>query len=91
MRGTLSGEHGIGVLKAPFLPLEQSADLIDVQRKIKATLQPAACSTLARSFRRPVIASVEPRSNQRAGHCSVGDRGERGRTAQNHAACWVAS
>ena len=38
--GTLSGEHGIGVLKAPYLPLEQSKALIDVQREIKATLDP---------------------------------------------------
>ena len=40
MRGTLSGEHGIGVLKAPYLPLEQSDELIGVQRRIKATLDP---------------------------------------------------
>ncbi|MFO0660015.1 MAG: FAD-linked oxidase C-terminal domain-containing protein [Polyangiaceae bacterium] len=41
MRGTLSGEHGIGVLKAPYLPLEQSADLIALQKQIKATLDPS--------------------------------------------------
>jgi glycolate oxidase len=40
MRGTLSGEHGIGVLKAPYLGLEQSERLIDVQRGIKAQLDP---------------------------------------------------
>jgi glycolate oxidase len=39
-RGTLSGEHGIGVLKAPYLHLEQSAELIETQRRIKATLDP---------------------------------------------------
>ncbi|MBX3271440.1 MAG: FAD-binding protein [Sandaracinaceae bacterium] len=38
--GTLSGEHGIGALKAPYLPLEQSDALIDVQRALKATLDP---------------------------------------------------
>lgn len=38
--GTLSGEHGIGALKAPYLGLEQSPDLICVQRGIKAQLDP---------------------------------------------------
>lgn len=38
--GTLSGEHGIGVLKAPYLPLEQPAPLIELQRRIKAQLDP---------------------------------------------------
>lgn len=40
MRGTLSGEHGIGVLKAPYLPLEQSPELIDLQRRIKDVFDP---------------------------------------------------
>lgn len=38
--GTLSGEHGIGVLKAKYLPLEQSADLIALQERVKATFDP---------------------------------------------------
>lgn len=40
MRGTISGEHGIGVLKIPFLPWEQSAELIAVQKGIKDQLDP---------------------------------------------------
>ncbi len=40
MGGTLSGEHGIGVLKAPYLHLEQSPELIAWQRKIKDTFDP---------------------------------------------------
>lgn len=40
MGGTLSGEHGIGVLKAPYLPLEQSPELISLQERIKATFDP---------------------------------------------------
>ena len=40
MRGTLSGEHGIGVLKAPYLPLEQSAGLIALQERIKDVFDP---------------------------------------------------
>jgi glycolate oxidase len=38
--GTLSGEHGLGVLKAPYLPLEQAPPLIAAQRALKATLDP---------------------------------------------------
>lgn len=38
--GTLSGEHGIGVLKAPYLPLEQSPELIALQKRIKAAFDP---------------------------------------------------
>ncbi len=38
--GTLSGEHGIGVLKAPFLPLEQSPALIALQKRIKSAFDP---------------------------------------------------
>jgi glycolate oxidase len=38
--GTLSGEHGIGVTKAAYLPLEQSSDLIDLQRDLKRVFDP---------------------------------------------------
>jgi glycolate oxidase len=38
--GTLSGEHGIGVLKAPYLPLEQPEALIQLQRDLKAVFDP---------------------------------------------------
>ncbi|MBN2194291.1 MAG: FAD-binding protein [Polyangiaceae bacterium] len=38
--GTLTGEHGIGVLKAPYLPLEQASELIGVQRAIKGVFDP---------------------------------------------------
>jgi glycolate oxidase len=38
--GTLTGEHGVGVLKAPYLHLEQSAELIALQQRIKATFDP---------------------------------------------------
>jgi glycolate dehydrogenase FAD-linked subunit len=38
--GTLSGEHGIGTSKAEFLPLEQSAELIELQRGIKRLFDP---------------------------------------------------
>jgi glycolate oxidase len=38
--GTLSGEHGIGVSKAPYLRLEQSDDLIALQCDIKRVFDP---------------------------------------------------
>jgi glycolate oxidase len=40
LRGTLSGEHGIGVLKAPYLSMEQSPALIALQEKIKDVFDP---------------------------------------------------
>ena len=40
MKGTLSGEHGIGTSKAEYLPLEQSAELIAMQRDIKRLFDP---------------------------------------------------
>jgi glycolate oxidase len=40
LRGTLSGEHGIGVLKRPFLPLEQAPGLIELQRRVKDAFDP---------------------------------------------------
>lgn len=40
MGGTLTGEHGLGVLKAPYLPLEQSAELIDLQARIADVFDP---------------------------------------------------
>jgi glycolate oxidase len=38
--GTLSGEHGIGISKQAYLGIEQSAELIDLQRDIKRAFDP---------------------------------------------------
>ncbi len=38
--GTLSGEHGIGLAKAPYLALEQPPALIELQRRLKAAFDP---------------------------------------------------
>jgi glycolate oxidase len=38
--GSLSAEHGIGVLRAPYLPLEQSSRLIALQRELKRVFDP---------------------------------------------------
>lgn len=39
--GTISGEHGIGTLKQPYLPLEQSSAVLDLQRALKAQWDPS--------------------------------------------------
>lgn len=57
MRGTLSGEHGIGTSKAEYLHLEQSAELIAVQRRIKDVFDPRGLLNPGKIF---------PRSGHRA-------------------------
>jgi len=38
--GTMSGEHGVGLSKQPFIPMELSADQIGAMRAIKRALDP---------------------------------------------------
>lgn len=38
--GTLTGEHGIGVTKIEYLPIEQSPELIQLQRDVKNVFDP---------------------------------------------------
>jgi len=40
LNGTLSGEHGIGLTKAPYLGMELSQAAMALQRRIKATFDP---------------------------------------------------
>ncbi|EYF06953.1 FAD-binding oxidoreductase [Chondromyces apiculatus] len=40
MRGTLTGEHGVGTSKADFLGLEQQPELIELQKQIKRVFDP---------------------------------------------------
>jgi D-lactate dehydrogenase (cytochrome) len=40
MGGTISGEHGIGMLKSRYLPLELSSTSIRLQRRMKALFDP---------------------------------------------------
>jgi glycolate oxidase len=39
--GTLSGEHGIGLSKRDYLEYEQGPEVISLQRRLKALLDPA--------------------------------------------------
>jgi glycolate oxidase len=41
LRGTLSGEHGIGLSKMKYMPLEQSAALLGWQKRLKRLWDPA--------------------------------------------------
>jgi glycolate oxidase len=38
--GTLSGEHGIGIAKRRFMTLEQSSELLELQRRLKRSFDP---------------------------------------------------
>ena len=38
--GTLSGEHGVGLLKMKYLPWEQSPVLLRLQRELKHVFDP---------------------------------------------------
>jgi glycolate oxidase len=40
MGGTMSGEHGVGIAKQPFLPLELSPESMRIQRAIKLLFDP---------------------------------------------------
>ncbi len=40
LRGTLSGEHGIGLSKMKYMSIEQSASLIDWQKRLKRLWDP---------------------------------------------------
>ena len=40
LEGSISGEHGIGFAKAPYLPIELSADEIALMKRIKAAFDP---------------------------------------------------
>ena len=40
LQGSLSGEHGIGLTKAPFLGLELSETSLDIQKQLKKLFDP---------------------------------------------------
>jgi glycolate oxidase len=40
LSGTITGEHGVGLAKREFLPLEQSNELISLQKRLKLLLDP---------------------------------------------------
>jgi glycolate oxidase len=40
LEGSVTGEHGIGFAKAPYLPLELSAETIAIMRRVKQAFDP---------------------------------------------------
>ncbi len=48
--GTITGEHGIGFSKRPYLPMEQSQELIDLQRRLKHFFDPSLILNPAKIF-----------------------------------------
>ena len=40
MGGTITGEHGVGRLKAPWLPAQLGEDVMELSRRIKSALDP---------------------------------------------------
>ncbi|WP_328810549.1 FAD-binding oxidoreductase [Rhodococcus sp. NBC_00294] len=48
--GTITGEHGVGELKLPWLEQQVGSTSMDVQRRIKAALDPAAIMNPGRGF-----------------------------------------
>lgn len=50
--GTLSGEHGIGLSKQEYLPIEQGPDLIRLQRDLKRAFDPSSLLNPGKIFPR---------------------------------------
>ncbi len=48
--GTLTGEHGVGVLKRRWLELELGSDVMDVHRSIKGALDPTGILNPGKGF-----------------------------------------
>ena len=51
--GTLSGEHGIGTMKAPFMPLELGEAGLDMMRRIKQAWDPNGIMNPGKMFPSP--------------------------------------
>ena len=50
LQGTLSGEHGVGLTKAPYLGLELSEASIALQRRLKAAFDPSGIMNPGKIF-----------------------------------------
>ncbi|MCP4498475.1 MAG: FAD-binding protein [Deltaproteobacteria bacterium] len=51
MGGTITGEHGVGIAKRDYLPLEQSKPVLDLQRSIKKAFDPAGILNPGKIFK----------------------------------------
>ncbi|HCF58958.1 MAG TPA: FAD-linked oxidase, partial [Myxococcales bacterium] len=50
--GTITGEHGVGLAKRAWLPLEQGPELIELQRRLKRVFDPEGLLNPGKMFRR---------------------------------------
>jgi glycolate oxidase len=57
--GTLSGEHGIGTLKAPYMEMELGPVGLEMMRKIKNSWDPNGILNPGKIFPRPGQTKVE--------------------------------
>ncbi len=60
LNGTLSGEHGIGLTKAPYLGMELSPAAIALQRRLKAAFDPLNIMNPGKIFPGPASDRVTP-------------------------------
>jgi glycolate dehydrogenase FAD-linked subunit len=58
LSGTLSGEHGIGLTKAPYLGMELSAEAISLQQRLKRTFDPNNIMNPGKIFPHPPAARL---------------------------------
>lgn len=52
--GTMSGEHGVGIMKAPFVSMELTASAVDYMKTIKRALDPHNILNPGKIFSSPV-------------------------------------
>ena len=60
LNGTLSGEHGIGLTKAPYLRMELSEPAMALQRRIKQAFDPHNIMNPGKIFPEPAPGGVAP-------------------------------
>ena len=65
MGGSISGEHGIGLAKSAFLPLEHCAAEIGAMKAVKRAVDPKGILNLEKIFT-PTNVSCLPRTSERS-------------------------
>jgi len=51
--GTITGEHGVGLAKRDLLPLEQSPQVLALQRRLKDVFDPEGLLNPGKIFKAP--------------------------------------